>query len=170
MSLFGSIRMASNALQANQIALQVIGQNIANANTPGYIREEVLLAPAPTQRMGRLLLGLGVEVKAVYQKIDKFLEERLRGAVSDQASAEARESTYTQLEQLLGELTKTDLSTAMTNFFSSVSEILNQPENISARNLAVLNGDTLAQEIRRLTSRVEEARSDINSRVMAMAD
>ncbi len=170
MSLFGSIRMASNALQADQIALQVIGQNIANANTPGYIREEVLLAPAPTQRMGRLLLGLGVEVKAVYQKIDKFLEERLRGAVSDQASAETRETTYTQLEQLLGELSKTDISTAMTSFFSSISEILNQPESISARNLAVLNGDTLAQEIRRLTSRVEEARSDINSRVTAMAD
>ena len=48
MSLFGSIRMAANTLRANQIALQVIGQNIANANTPGYIREEVVLAPNPT--------------------------------------------------------------------------------------------------------------------------
>ena len=39
MSLFSSIQMAGNALQANDIGLQVVGQNISNANTPGYIRE-----------------------------------------------------------------------------------------------------------------------------------
>ena len=37
MSLLGSIRMAGNTLQADDIALQVVGQNIANANTPGYL-------------------------------------------------------------------------------------------------------------------------------------
>src|SRR3972149_1911496 len=94
MSLFGSIQMASNALRANDIALQVVGQNIANANTPGYIREEVLLKPAATQKMGGLILGLGVEVEAVVQKVDKFLEERLRGAVSDQARADVLRQTY----------------------------------------------------------------------------
>ena len=170
MSLFGSIRLASNALRADQIAMQVIGQNIANANTPGYIREEVELSPAPTQRVGGLLMGLGVQVDAVVQKIDLFLEERLRGAVSDKSSAETRESTYTQLEQLIGELGNTDISTAMTSFFNSVSEILNQPEDISVRNLAVLNGTTLAQEIRRLTQRVGEVRADVNERVKQTAD
>ena len=170
MSLFGSIRLASNALRADQIAMQVIGQNIANANTPGYIREEVELSPAPTQRVGGLLMGLGVQVDAVVQKIDLFLEERLRGAVSDKSSAETRESTYTQLEQLIGELGDTDISTAMTSFFNSVSEILNQPEDISVRNLAVLNGTTLAQEIRRLAQRVGEVRADVNERVKQTAD
>jgi len=170
MSLFGSIRLASNALRADQIAMQVIGQNIANANTPGYIREEVELSPAPTQRVGGLLMGLGVQVDAVVQKIDLFLEERLRGAVSDKSSAETRESTYIQLEQLIGELGDTDISTAMTSFFNSVSEILNQPEDISVRNLAVLNGTTLAQEIRRLTQRVGEVRADVNERVKQTAD
>ena len=65
MSLLGSIRLATNALRADQIAMQVIGQNIANANTPGYIREEVALKPGPTQRVGRLLVGSGVEVEAM---------------------------------------------------------------------------------------------------------
>ena len=170
MSLYGSIRLASNALRADQIALQVIGQNIANANTPGYIREEVELLPAPSQRMGGLILGLGVEVKAVVQVIDNFLEERLRGAVSEEYSAETLESTYTQLEQLIGALSDTDISTAMTSFFNSVSEILNQPEDISVRNLAVLNGTTLAQEVRGLARRVGEVRADLNERVKQTAD
>ena len=170
MSLFGSIRLAANTLRANEIALQVVGQNIANANTPGYIREEVILTPAPTQRMGKLLLGLGVDVQAVVQKIDNFLEERLRGAVSDLVDAETQESTHMQMEGLVGELSDTDLSTAMNTFFSSVAEILNQPESTSVRNLAVLQGGALASGINRLAQRVTEVRSDVNDRIIDMAD
>ena len=59
MSLYSSMQLASNTLRANEIALQVVSQNIANANTPGYIREEVQLAPAPTQRVGGLAAGHG---------------------------------------------------------------------------------------------------------------
>lgn len=169
MSLYGSIRMAANSLQANQIALQVVGQNIANANTPGYIREEVVLAPAPSQRYGGVMLGLGVEVEAVVQRIDSFLEERLRGSLSDRCDAETQESNYMQLEGIIGELSDTDLSTAMSNFFNSISEVLNQPENISIRNLAVLQGYTLSTDINRLADRVADMRADCNGRVINMA-
>ena len=154
MSLFSSIRMAGNTLRADQIAMQVIGQNIANANTPGYIREEVHLTPAAPQQYGRLTLGLGVEVSAVVQKLDRFLEERLRGAVSDRASAATREEIFIELERLIGELSETDLSTSLNSFFDSISEILNEPENVAARNLAVLNGEALAGDINRLADRV----------------
>lgn len=170
MSLFGAIRLAANTLQANQIAMQVVGQNIANANTPGYIREETVLTPAPTQRLGNLLLGLGVRVEAVIQKIDHFLEGRLRGSVSEKSSAEAQEDAYIQLEQLMGELSDTDLSTALTSFFNAISEVLNQPENLSVRNLAVLSGATLAQQINSLYTRVAEVRSHANDRMIAIAD
>jgi flagellar hook-associated protein 1 FlgK len=170
MSLFSSIRLAANTLRADQIALQVAGQNIANANTPGYIREEVILEPAPTQRMGRLLLGLGVDVTAVVQKIDHFLEERLRGSVSDRVDAETRESSYIQLEGLIGELSDTDLSTSLNNFLSSINEVLNQPESVSVRNLAVLQGKTLSEGINRLAGRVREMHDDMNDRVIDMAE
>ncbi len=169
MSLFGSIRMASNTLRANEIALQVVGQNIANANTPGYIREEVLFSPAPTQRQGNLLLGLGVRVEAITRKIDIYLEQRLRGAVSDLASAETLEQTYAQLEGVIGELSDTDLSTSLDDFFCSISEILNQPENVSIRNLAVLQGQTLTQNINRMAARAATLRADVNERVEGLA-
>ena len=168
-SLYGSIRMASNTLQANQIALQVVGQNIANANTPGYIREEVMLTPAPTQKYGGLILGMGVQVSAVVQKIDHFLEQRLRGAVSDQANTSTLEGTYTQLETIIGELSDTDLSTSMNNFFAAIQEVLNQPEDVSVRNLAVLQGVTLTQDINRMAARAQSLRTDVNGRIHDMA-
>lgn len=164
------MRLAANTLRANQIGLQVVGQNMANANTPGYIREEAVLVPAPTQRIGGLLLGTGVSVEAVIHKIDKFLEERLLGSVSDRADAEMQESIYLQLEAMIGELTDTDLSTSLSSFFSSIAEILNQPENVTVRNLAVLQGGMLTADINRLADRAADVRADINDRVINVAE
>lgn len=170
MSLFSTIQVANNALIASQLGLQVTGNNIANANTPEYVREELVLAPAPTQRFGGLLLGTGVDVKAVVQITDRFLEERLRGAASDMANGEAQQKTYVQLESLLGELSDTDLSTSLTSFFNSIQDILNQPDSVSIRNLAVLQGRSLASDIQRLDSRVRDIRQDVNNQVIAAAD
>ncbi|GAB6186352.1 flagellar hook-associated protein FlgK [Thermopirellula anaerolimosa] len=170
MSLFSSIRMANNTLRADQIALQVVGQNIANAETPGYVREEVILQPAASYKFGGFTLGLGVEVEAIVQKIDHFLEERLRGSVSDRSSAEVQEQAYQQLEGLIRELNDTDLSSDFTRFFSAISEVLNQPESAANRNQVVLQGRTLAQNIKRLYERVNTIRQDFDKRVETVAD
>lgn len=165
MSLLSSIQLANNTIRAQQIGLQVVGQNISNANTPGYIREEVIFSPAPTQQVGDLLLGLGVDVVGVVQKVDTFLEERLRSATADRANSEAKENTWFQLEGLIGELSDTDLSTSLNDFISSINEVLNQPESVSVRNLAVLQGQTLSAEINRLFNRTTELRVDLNDRI-----
>jgi flagellar hook-associated protein 1 FlgK len=161
--------MAGNSLLANEIALQVIGQNIANANTPGYLREEVVLTPAIAAKLGDLFLGMGVKVSAVIQKVDQFLEERLRGAVSAKSCADALKQTYGQLEGILGALDDTGLATVMEKFFNSISDILNQPQDASVRNLAVLQGKALTQQIQQIVQQVEALRTDINNRVQSMA-
>ena len=162
MSLFGTIQNAGNALNAAQIGLQVTGNNIANANTPGYIRERLVLTPSPTQRYGNLLLGTGVKVQSIVQQVDQFLEEQSRSANSDVASGEIQESTYTQLEGLIGELSGNDLSTSMSKFFNSLQDILNQPGSSGVRNIAVLQGQQLAADIRRLNGKAEEAYEGLN--------
>jgi len=170
MSLLGSIQQAKNSLTAAQIGLQVVGQNIANANTPGYAREEVVLTPAPTQKYGNLLMGLGVQVKGIVQKVDHFLDERVRGTTSDRVGAEVQEQAYLSLERLLGELTETDLSTSLTNFFASLSEVVNQPEDVSIRKLATLRGQTLTGDVNRLAAEVHDQRVQLNKQVIRAAD
>ncbi len=170
MSLISSIQLASNALRAADIGIQVVGQNISNANTPGYIREEVVFSAAPTQRRGNILLGLGVQVDAVVQKVDRFLVNRLRAATSDRLNGDTQEQTYLELERLVGELSDTDLSTSMTSFFNSINEVLNQPASLSIRNLAALQGKTLADDIRRLADRVTDVRIDLNNRIKQVGD
>jgi len=169
MSLLGSLQIANNALFASQVGLQVTGNNIANANTPGYIRQRPVFTPAGTQLIGNLPLGLGVQVEGIVQQSDRFLSDRLRGAISDLAGSQAQEDAYVQLEAVVGELTDTDLSTSMSNFFNSINDILNQPEDIAVRNLAVRQGATLADNIRRLDSRVTDVRGNVNNQIVSAA-
>jgi flagellar hook-associated protein 1 FlgK len=153
MSIFGSIQMAGNTLQAMQIGLHVVGNNIANANTPGYVRERVLYTPAPVMKLGDLTLGLGVEIAGVVQNIDRFVEERLRGVGGDRASAAVQEKVYSDLELILGELSDTDVSSSLTKFFNSINEVVKHPEDMAARNQVVQTATTLMTNINTRSSR-----------------
>jgi flagellar hook-associated protein 1 len=171
MSLFGSIQLAGNTLQAMDIALQVVGQNISNAETPGYIREKAVLKANPTQQYGGMLLGTGVSINGVVQVIDKYLEERLRNAGSDSANAAALQANYSQLESTIGALDGTnDLNTVMTAFFNGISNILNSPADVTVRSQTVMNGQLLADNISLLHQKVTTLRSDANSEIAGMAE
>lgn len=154
MSLFGSIQMAGNTLQAMQIGLHVVGNNIANANTPGYVRERVVYTPAPVMKLGDLALGLGVEIAGIVQNVDRFVEERLRSVGGDRASADIQKKVYGELESVLDALSDTDVSTSLTKFFNGIHEVVGHPEDMALRNLVTGEGATLARAINTLSSRV----------------
>jgi flagellar hook-associated protein 1 FlgK len=170
MSLSGSIQMASAALQANDVALQVVGQNIANANTPGYIREVVNFTPGPSQSTGGLIQGTGVQVQSITQQIDTFLQSQLQNANSNQAGADTLQSTYTQLENIVGALnSSSNLSGAMNQFFNSISDVLNQPGDESVMQAAVLHGQSLTQTINSMANQTVQLRQSIDSQISGMA-
>src|SRR6185436_19860307 len=169
MSLFGSIQNAGNALNAAQIGLQVTGNNIANANTPGYIRQRVVLLPTPTQRYGNLLLGTGVKVEAIVQQVNLFLEQQYRSASSDVASGQVQQDTYATLEGLINELGDNDLSSSMSKFFNSIQDVMNQPGSAGVRNIAVLQGQQLAADIRRLNGKAADVYEGLDRQVTDQA-
>jgi flagellar hook-associated protein 1 FlgK len=163
--------MGGNTLRAMQIGLQVVGNNIANANTPGYVRQEAIYTPASVQRDGKLILGLGVEVDRIVQKLDRFVQDRLVGARSDRAAAEAQEQAYRDLEVLINELSSdVDLSSGLTGFFNAIDEVLKDPGNAATRNLAVGKGVALTEDIGNLHSRALNVQGQLNDRVTAAAD
>lgn len=167
MSLFGTLQTSSNTLKAMQIGLQVVSNNIANANTPGFIREKANFVPAPVQELGNLTIGLGVLVDSITQITDNFLTNQLRGASSDRVSADIQNDAYKGLEQLLGELSDTDLSTAMTEFFGSFDDTVNLTagDANSIRNRTVIEGSELASEIRRLEGRAKDLRDSYDVQI-----
>ncbi len=118
---------------------------------------------------GGLVLGTGVQVKGVVREVDVYLQERMRSALSDMAQGETQESIFKELESAIGELTKDDLSTSLSNFFGTINDVLNQPDSAAVRHMAVLQGQQLSESIRQLNSRVEDLRKMTNERVVHAA-
>ncbi len=167
MTLISTIQLAKNALFTSQLGIQVAANNISNADTPGYVRESLILSPAPTQSLGRIVMGTGVQALGVVREVNTFVQERLRAANSDLVNGETQEKVYAELEASIGELSDADLSTALTDFFGSLHDVLNQPEDPAIRNLAIQRGVGLSNRFHNLDGRVRDLRALTNDRVIA---
>lgn len=148
MSLFGTINQSAGALQAAQIGLQVVGNNLANVNTEGYIRQELEQAAARATRDGTLIKGHGVRLLGIVQKVDKALVERMINAQTSVSGAASLAKAYTQLEELTTDLDNTGLNHHLSLFNNALHELSSQPFDSSLRDFVILQGQTLADNIR----------------------
>lgn len=169
MSLFSTIQQSANALHVSQLGLQVVGNNIANANTPGYIRQELLQSTAAPSKVGGLIRGNGAKADGVVQKIDQFVVERLRQTESALQSSDALNEIYNQLESLFGELTDNDLSSQLNDFSASINDVLNQPGNDSLRRLVIERGKTITGNIRNVSRQLSGITGNLNTEIQGVA-
>ncbi|MBM3966135.1 MAG: flagellar hook-associated protein FlgK [Planctomycetes bacterium] len=170
MSLFGAVQSSSNALRVNQIGLQVVGNNIANANTPGYIRQELIQTPAQGYRAGDLIIGQGVLAIGVQQKVDNLVLDRLRSATSEVSYQEQLESSNQQTESLLNELSTRDFSSMLNRFSNAFQEISNQPGNEAMRAMALQRGQELSNQLRGLSESVLSAAEKNRQGIFSASD
>ena len=171
MYLFDSLHMAANSLSVSQLGIQIAGQNLDNVGTPGYARSVLQLSTDTSRKLGNgNVIGTGVQISGIVQVIDLFLEERLRGATSDAMASSTQQKYFTQLENLLNATTSRDLSNSILDFFNSIDNILNHPEDVSYRRMAVEQGIKLAEDINSLAGSVVDLQLDINRQIIASGD
>jgi flagellar hook-associated protein 1 FlgK len=100
---FSGLNTARTALWAQQRAMDVTGQNIANMNTVGYSRQRAELqslggtAVAATYAVDNNIGG-GVSADKVSRIRDAFLESRAQLETAATASMTVADTTYSQIE------------------------------------------------------------------------
>jgi flagellar hook-associated protein 1 FlgK len=159
MGLSTALATAGRSLEVFSAGLQIAGQNISNASTPGYIREKLVLTTDAPFRDGNLLFGTGVVANGVRQQIDKFLATRTQAARSDFEGASARASIFKQLESTLNELGDRDLSSSLNNFLSKINDVTNQPEVQAVRQVAIGAGQQFASDVSALRAQIDQLRA-----------
>lgn len=169
MSLLSAIRQSAASLQVAQTGLQVVGNNIANASTPGYIRQELLQSPTDSTRIGGLLLGSGVRATGIRQRFDAALLARMIEAGGRTANATQVASNAGQLEIVLGELGDDDLSSKLSAFSSAWQDLAQQPASNPLRQLVLSSGKAVADELRRQASLGQEQLQRLDGQVVSIA-
>jgi flagellar hook-associated protein 1 FlgK len=156
MSLNTALQIGRSGMVAAQAGMSVAGNNMANAATVGFHRQTLHLAPARGEIIGRnTQVGRGVEIQTIRREIDVALQSRYRDAVSDHSRNLVDQRFLTAIETLQNELTNNDISSALSVFFNSFSELANNPEDGAVRNVVI-------QEGRNLASRISALRQDYN--------
>jgi flagellar hook-associated protein 1 len=168
MSLSATMNIGRSALTASQLGLQVTGNNMANAATPGYSRQIATMSPIRGVGAGASgSAGRGVQVTDIRRQIDEAVQTRLRSGLADEAASTQQFQTMSQLEAILGELGENDLSSELSRFFNSWSERANQTKSSS---VVVQQGERLAQYMQRVRSDFVNQRGLLDRQLGAMVE
>ena len=143
----GLLSIGKSAMFANYAALQTTGNNIANANTPGYSRQSVQLADAAGQFTGSGFFGKGVNVVTVQRAYNELLTVQAGAASSVAAADSARLDKLSQLEGVFT-IGSNGIGAAAGNLLNSFVDVASKPNDSSARQVALGSAQELASRFR----------------------
>src|SRR5689334_25441044 len=135
MSLTQALNTAASGLNVTQAGMSLVAANVANAQTPGYVRKSLLvssIAASPT--------GNNVRVEAIQRELDTYLQKQLRTESSGGAYADLRSTFYGRLQQIYGDPSSSSALSAVYNTFtSSVQSLVTSPDSTAARSQVLSN-------------------------------
>jgi flagellar hook-associated protein 1 FlgK len=154
------LNIGQRALTANYAALQVTGNNVANANTPGYSRQSVELATAFSQQTGSGFFGKGVDVTTVTRAHDDFLTREAATSASLAAADDARSTQLQQLENVFptGEA---GLGYSAQQLFNAFVDVSNKPQDPAARQVVLARVADLADRFSTASDQLDAQQTGI---------
>jgi flagellar hook-associated protein 1 FlgK len=155
-SLFSGLHIASNALDAFQHAINVTSTNVTNASTPGYARQQIVLAANSFDAYTSV--GGGVSYAGSVDSRDEYAERSVRQSVSQQGEASQRAKDYTRLEPILPVDGTSGISTALDSFFQSFSSLTTAPNDTTARQLALDQAQQVVQSFHQAAETLDQAK------------
>ena len=158
------LNVGARALQANQIALQTTGHNIANANTVGYSRQNTVQQTVQGQLTGSGYIGQGVDVQTILRNHNELLTRQAASASAVQASDSVRSERLRQLQDVFGG-GATGLGAAINDMMNAFSAVVNAPTDLTARTVALTRVDETAKRMRGAAEQINEIQSGVTSQL-----
>ncbi|HEY1253187.1 MAG TPA: flagellar hook-associated protein FlgK [Terracidiphilus sp.] len=165
----------AQALDADQQALNVVANNVANANTPGYTLETPDWQENRPLNDNGNLVGQGVTETGATSQRDRVLESRLDQQQQLAASTGSRLTALNTLQALFtpdsGSSTSTagDIGSDITNFFASFSNLEANSTDNSLRQAVLSSAGTLAGDISNAAASLNEQRSALDQETAGVA-
>ncbi len=168
-SLFSMLSMGANALQTQQILLNIAGQNVANAATEGYTRQRADILQQPDMRIGGLLFGFGSNVALIERLRESLIDDRFRRENSVLGEFMIKMDFMSQLEDILSEPSQQGIAQTLSDFFDSLQEFSNNPENEGVRSSVLGSAVSLADSINLSFDLVNRVRTNMNDFIQSTA-
>jgi flagellar hook-associated protein 1 FlgK len=135
--------IGKKSLLGSQSAIQVTGNNISNANTPGYSRQRVRLEDGYYISTVPGQIGTGVQAAEVLRDFDEFVELQYLGKSSEYLRWDALRARLQDVEGLFNEANTEGLNTALAQFFAAWQDLAARPEDNNVRTALLAHAQNL---------------------------
>ncbi|QJW97995.1 flagellar hook-associated protein FlgK [Frigoriglobus tundricola] len=156
--------ISTSALDTAQSALNVIGQNIANASTPGYHEQAVNLTSAYTPNANTGGTGTGVDVASITRYTAAPVDAAIVTANANQSSTNAQLGISQQIQTALNSGTG-GIGDQLNSFFSAVDSLTTQPDSTALRQQLISTAGTLAGQLNTAASTLGQLRTSTGDQV-----
>jgi flagellar hook-associated protein 1 len=152
-SSFMGLQTALRGLLATQEAIDTTGHNIANANTPGYSRQQAVLTESNALTIpaysnvtgGGVQLGTGVDVTTISRIRNVFLDVQYRAQNTTENDAKTRADVLDQVQTGIAEPSDHGLASQLSAFWNAWSDLANAPSSQAARQTVIGAAQALTQ-------------------------
>ena len=162
-SSFLTLNTALSGVEAAQEELDTTGQNITNANTPGYERQVTNLVESPSLNIagaaanGALQLGTGVTVTSVTNVGDPYLDAAWRQQNAATNGANTTQTYMQQIQTALNEPGSSGISAQLASFWTDWNQLADNPNSAAAQQAVVQQGQIVADSFNTLSTALNGA-------------
>lgn len=163
------LNIGMSGLSASQTSLMTTGNNIANADTAGYSRQQTVQGTKAANQFGNVFIGTGTTLADVRRVYNSFLDAQLRTATSLNSDVAAYQGQISPVDQLLSD-SGTGMTGALTKFFASVQNLNAKPTDEASRQLLLSDTQALSNRFNSVSSQLNQQNTNINGNLANMAD
>ncbi len=170
MSLLGLFDIGRSGIYANQKALRVSSNNIANVNTPGYSRQDVIMEIANPIELHGDYLGRGVGKVDIRRAFDGFIFSQILGQSSSYGESFSVDRGLSHVEQIFNEAQDFGLSNALTEYFNAWQEVASNPQETAQRSMLLVKAEAFVNTARQMESDLKNTLKFVNDEIKDVVD
>lgn len=161
MTITQAINAALSGLRAAQTHSALVGRNVANAQTPGYVRKDIGLS---NYVIGGT--GAGVRVDGIFRRVDELLIRDVRNASSGVGKQEVLAEALGYFTDLVGQpQDERSLASALAALDRVLGELGDTPDSATLQQTVVTTAEELAAVFHRTDAAIRRAREDADARI-----
>ncbi|UZF36920.1 flagellar hook-associated protein FlgK [Ralstonia pseudosolanacearum] len=163
------LNIGATGLRVADINLQVTGNNISNASTAGYSRQEAVQTENIPMATGAGYLGQGVNVTTVKRIYDQFLTAQVQSGQAASSAADQLNSLVSGLDTYLSD-SNSGLGSALTSFFNAADSLASNPSSTSARQVFLSAASTLQTRFNAISGQMASLSNQVNTQVQTQVN
>ncbi|MFT8319204.1 MAG: flagellar hook-associated protein FlgK [Sporolactobacillus sp.] len=170
--IFSSLNMMQRALQANQEAIQITGNNVSNANTDGYSRQRVNMSESIAYpgtginaSRGAGQIGTGVTADSVVRIRDAFVDLQVRDNSNQNGYWSAVNDAYSQMQDIINEPSDTGISTVLNNFWQSLQDLAGNSGTSGTGSVVLQDGAEVADTFNYIADSLGKVQTNLSKQI-----